>query len=72
MKMVPIVADLFAALRENYHKKKLLYQLYTTLKLISFSMTEDAKIQDHVDDFNDFVVDLENLGKGLSDKQRMI
>lgn len=35
-------------------------------------MAESAKIKDHVDVFNDLVVDLENLGEDLNDECKAI
>lgn len=63
-----MVAYLFATLHEKYHKKELPNRLYTILKLNSLSKAEGIKIQDHVDNFNNLVVDLENLGEDLSDE----
>lgn len=66
MKVAPTVVDLFAASHEKYHKKELSNWLYTTLKLTSLKMAEGAKIQDHVDDFNDLLVAVENFGENLN------
>ena len=66
-------ASLFAALQQKYHQKELSNRLYTSLKLMSFKMKEGtAKIQDHIDGFNDLVVDLQNLGEDLSDERQAL
>ncbi|OAE35568.1 hypothetical protein AXG93_2841s1010 [Marchantia polymorpha subsp. ruderalis] len=41
-------------------------------KLMSFKMVEDTKIQDHIDAFNDLLVDLLNLGEDLSDEKKSL
>jgi len=64
---------LFAALQQKYHQKELSNQLYTSLKLMSFKMKDGStKIQDHIDAFNDLVVDLMNLGEELSDERKAL
>ena len=59
---------LFDALQAKYHQKELSNRLYTSLKLMSFKMKNGGtKIQDHIDAFNNLVIDLQNLGEELSD-----
>ena len=76
IKQVEDYADctlLFAALEKKYHQKELSNRLYTSLKLMSFKMKDGGtKIQDHIDAFNDLVVDLQNLGKDLSDERHAL
>lgn len=67
------VNELFNSLQQKYHHKELSNRLYTSLKLMSFKMKEgDTKLQDHIDAFNDLVVDLENLGEDLSDERKAL
>ncbi|CAM6106785.1 unnamed protein product [Calypogeia fissa] len=67
------VSELFKSLQQKYHHKELSNRLYTSLKLMSFKMKEgDTKLQDHIDAFNDLVVDLENLGEDLSDERKTL
>ena len=64
------LTSLFDALQSKYHQKELSNRLYTSLKLMSFKMKDGGtKIQDHIDAFNDLVVDLRNLGEDLSDER---
>src|SRR5450759_1681266 len=64
---------LFAALQQKYHQKELSNRLYTSLKLMSFKMKDGStKIQDHIDAFNDLVIDLQNLGEDLSDERKAL
>ncbi|OAE25973.1 hypothetical protein AXG93_1712s1530 [Marchantia polymorpha subsp. ruderalis] len=61
--------SLFEALQRKYHQKELSNRLYTSLKLMSFKMKDgNTKEQDHIDAFNDPVLDLQNLGDELSDE----
>ena len=65
--------SLFEALQRKYHQKELSNRLYTSLKLMSFKMKEgNTKVQDHIDAFNDLVVDLQNLGEELSDERKAL
>src|SRR5450759_4785523 len=49
---------LFDALQSKYHQKELSNRLYTSLKLMSFKMKDgETKIQNHIDAFNDMVID---------------
>ena len=64
---------LFEALEKRYHQIELSNRLFTSLKLMSFKMKDGGtKIQDHVDAFNDLVVDLRNLGEELSDERQAL
>lgn len=66
-------ASLFTALKAKYDGNNLSNRLCTLLKLMSFRMKEGGtKIQDHIDAFNDLVVDLMNLGEELSDEQKAL
>ncbi|OAE21676.1 hypothetical protein AXG93_4170s1170 [Marchantia polymorpha subsp. ruderalis] len=65
--------SLFEALQRKYHQKELFNRLYTSLKLISFKMKDgNSKVQDHIDTFNDLVLDLQNLGEELSDERKSL
>ena len=65
--------SLFEALQKKYHRMELSNRLFTSFKLMSFRMKESGtKLQDHVDAFNDLVVDLENLGEELSDEKKAL
>ena len=65
--------ELFEALVAKYHWNELSNFLYTSLKLMSFKMKDaGGKIQDHVDSFNDLVIDLQNLGEDLSDERKAL
>jgi hypothetical protein len=67
------VNALFDALEAKYHQKELSNRLYTSLKLMSFRMKDGGtKIQDHIDAFNDLVVDLRNIGEDLSDERQAL
>lgn len=66
------VNDLFRALQDKYHMKELSNRLFTSLKLMSFRMKEGIKINDHIDAFNDLLVDLTNLGEDLSDEKKAL
>ncbi|OAE32785.1 hypothetical protein AXG93_374s1120 [Marchantia polymorpha subsp. ruderalis] len=63
------VTTMFQALQEKYHMKDLSNRLFTSLKLMSFKIVKGTKIQDHIDAFNDFLVDLLNLGEDLNDEK---
>ncbi|OAE32229.1 hypothetical protein AXG93_4525s1100 [Marchantia polymorpha subsp. ruderalis] len=66
------VTTMFQALQAKYHMKELSNRLFTSLKLMSFKIMEGTKIQDHIDAFNDLLVDLLNLGnRGLSSISRL-
>ncbi len=58
------VNKMFETLQQKYHHQELSNRLYISLKLMNFKMKEgDTKLQDHIEAFNDLVVDLENLGE---------
>ncbi|OAE34133.1 hypothetical protein AXG93_2891s1580 [Marchantia polymorpha subsp. ruderalis] len=63
------VTTMFQALQTKYHMKELSNRLFTSSKLLSFKMVEGTKIQDHIDAFNDLLVDLLNLDEDLSDEK---
>ena len=53
--------------------KELSNRLYTSLKLMSFKMKDlGVKIQDHIEAFNNLVVDLQNLGEDLTDERKAL
>ena len=65
--------SLFTALQSKYHHNELTNRLVTSSKLFAFKMKDGTtKIQDHLDAFNDLVVDLENLGEDLSDERKAL
>jgi len=69
----PTCALLFEALEQRFHRKESSNRLYTSLKLMSFKMKDlGTKIQDHIDGFNDLVIDLQNLGEELSDERKTL
>lgn len=70
VKKLEIVIAMFQALQTKYHMKELSNRLFTLLKLMSFKMVEVTKIQDHIDVFNDLLIDLFNLGEDLSDEKK--
>lgn len=59
---------MFQALQTKHHLKELSNRLFKSLKLMSFKMVEDTKMHNHIDSFNDVLMDLLNLGEDLSDK----
>src|SRR5450759_2679350 len=64
---------LFDALQSKYHQKELSNRLYTSLKLMSFKMKDGGtKIYDHIDAFNDLVIDLQNLEEDLNDERKAL
>ena len=64
---------LFETLVAKYYRNELSNRLYTSLKLMSFKMKDaGGKIQDHVEIFNDLVIDLQNLGENLSDERKAL
>lgn len=67
------VNELFKVLQSKYHLKELSNRLHLSLRLMSLKMKDgDTKLQDHLDAFNDLVVDLENLGEELSDERKAL
>ena len=65
--------EVFDTLVAKYHRKELTNRLYTSLKLMSFKMKDaSGKIKDHIDSFNNLVVDLQNLGEDLSDERKAL
>ena len=69
----PTCIALFDALEVKYHQKELSNRLYTSLKLMSFKINDGGtKIHDHIDAFNDLVIDLHNLGEDLSDERQAL
>lgn len=66
------VTAMFQGLQTKYHMKELSNRLFTLLTLMSFKMIEVTKIQQHIDAFNDLLVDLLNVDEYLSDEKKVI
>jgi hypothetical protein len=66
------VTRMFATLKAKYHQEELSNRLYASLKLQLFKMKDGDSIDDHIDKFNDMVVDLENLGEDMGEERKAI
>lgn len=65
-------ASLFRALREKYYRDDASDRLYKKSMLMSLRYKEGTKLQDHLDEFDNLVVDLSNLGKKVEDEDKAL
>ena len=66
------VTKMFDTLRSKYYQDDMTNRLYMILMLGTFKWDGSGKIQDHIEAFNDMVVDLENLGEILEEERKAI
>lgn len=65
--------SIFEAFQKKYHHKKLSDLLYVSLKLMSFKMKDGgANIREHIEGFNDLVVDLFKIDEELNDEKNVL
>ena len=66
------ISSLWTKLEELFLKKSLAKRLYMKRKLYTFSMKERTIGNDHLDEFNKLILDLENVNIILEDKDRAL
>lgn len=59
---------LWAKLEELFLKKYLAKRFYMKRKLYTFSMKDETTLKDHLDEFNNLILDFENVNIVLKDK----
>ena len=61
-------SGLWAKLEKMFLKKSLAKRLYMKRRLYTFSMKDGVAMKDHVDEFNELILDLENVNIILEDE----
>uniref|UniRef100_A0A803NSV0 Retrovirus-related Pol polyprotein from transposon TNT 1-94-like beta-barrel domain-containing protein n=1 Tax=Cannabis sativa TaxID=3483 RepID=A0A803NSV0_CANSA len=62
------IAGVWLKLESLYMAKSLVNRLYLKHALYSFKMTEDKSVGEQIDEFNKLILDLENIGVTIEDK----
>ena len=65
-------SGLWSKLEDLYLKKSVAKRLYMKRRLYTFSMKEGVAINDHLDEFNKLILDLENVNIDLEDEDRAL
>ncbi|KAK9066710.1 hypothetical protein SSX86_014033 [Deinandra increscens subsp. villosa] len=65
-------AGIWAKLESLYMTKSLANRLYLKKRLYTFSMSPGKSIEEHIDDFNKIVIDLENIENSIDDEDQAI
>jgi len=65
-------AEMWLALESLYMTKSLANKIRLKEKLYTFSMAEGTSIQNHLDEFNSILIDLESLDVKIEDEDKAI
>ena len=65
-------AELWLKLESLYMTKSLSSKLYLKAKFLTFKMNEGQRLQDHIDDFNQLCLDLENIEVKYVDEDKAL
>ena len=65
-------AGLWKTLESKFQKKSLTNRLYQKQRLYTLRMTENMQVKDHLDNFNQIILDLQGIGVKIDDEDQAI